>query len=190
MTEYPTCTKCSTPLPLENVNGTSLNPCPGCGSPVRAEIFPAFFRELSAGSAGEALVISSEASCFYHPQKKAAVVCSECGRFLCGLCDVDLDGVHFCPSCLEASQKKGKIATIENQRELHDSKVFQIALLPMFAGPLTLVTSPVALYLGFKHWNSPRSLVHRSRWRFVVGMIFATIQFLFWTGLFVYWLVR
>jgi hypothetical protein len=51
--------------------------------------------------------------------------------------------------------------------------------------PLTLVlywtvfvTAPAAVFLGLWKWNAPRSIVSRSRWRLVVGLILATIQIL------------
>src|SRR5688572_25118384 len=99
MNAAPSCSKCATPLPLEYLNAPDLQPCTSCGAEVRAEIYPAFFRETAVGSAGEVLVVDSEASCFYHLQKRASVVCGSCGRFLCALCDVELEGKHFCPDC-------------------------------------------------------------------------------------------
>ena len=79
----PACSKCWTPLPADFLNVEEYRACPSCASMVRLEVFPAYFRETAKGSAGEALLADTEASCFYHPQKRASVVCSECGRFLC-----------------------------------------------------------------------------------------------------------
>ena len=79
----PACSKCWTPLPADFLNIEEYRACPSCAAMVRLEVFPAHFRETAKGSAGEALLADTEASCFYHPQKRASVVCSECGRVFC-----------------------------------------------------------------------------------------------------------
>src|SRR4051812_40609984 len=103
------CPKCKTPLDESVLNQPALTPCPACAVPVQVEIFPAFFRPTMTGRDGEAALLENEATCFYHPQKKALLPCEGCGRFLCALCDCELHGQHFCPACLEAGRKKGKI---------------------------------------------------------------------------------
>jgi hypothetical protein len=45
---------------------------------------------------------------------------------------------------------------------------------------LTAVTAPLALYLAIRYWNAPRSLVHRTRTRFILAMGFSGIQILAW----------
>ena len=102
------CPKCKTPLREDMLNREQLAPCPACAAPLQVQIFPALFRPLQMGRSGESLVLETESSCFFHPQKKAVVHCEGCGRFLCGLCDCELHGQHFCPQCLETGKKKGK----------------------------------------------------------------------------------
>ena len=103
------CPKCRGFL-LEGVfNRQDLVPCPLCETLLEVEVFPAFFRRINPGKNAEALIVEGESSCFYHPEKKAVVPCGGCGRFLCALCDCELNGQHLCPSCLEAGRTKGKI---------------------------------------------------------------------------------
>src|SRR5262245_9590695 len=97
-----TCGKCLKPLPAAVLNSAGPAHCPTCRVPLHALVFPALFRPVARGEIGERLVSEGEASCYYHPQKKAVLPCSRCGRFLCALCDVDLNGEHLCPSCLES----------------------------------------------------------------------------------------
>jgi hypothetical protein len=176
MKAAPTCTKCSTQIPADYFNSGQYLPCLQCGSELRTEILPAYFREEAKGSSGEALLIDSEASCFYHPQKRAAVICSSCGRFLCALCDLELDNAHYCSNCLEVAKNKGKIAGIENTRRLYDTLALQVALLG-FIVYFTLFTAPFAIYLAVKHWNTPSSVVRRqSKWRQVSAIIIASLQ--------------
>jgi hypothetical protein len=139
------------------------------------------FRRHTPGRDGEAVVVENEASCFYHPQKKAVLPCEGCGRFLCALCDCELHGQHFCPACLETGKKKGKIKRLENERVLYDDLALALAVLPLLIFYFTLVTAPIALYIAIRYWNSPRSIVRRqTHWRFVIAIIFATLEIAGW----------
>src|SRR5258708_7514078 len=101
-----TCPKCRAPVADGALNSETLQECLSCGGPLRVEVYPALFKPTEAGKTGETIVIEGEASCFYHPQKRAAIHCAFCGRFVCALCDVELNGEHICPVCLETGQKK------------------------------------------------------------------------------------
>ncbi len=167
-------------------NQPELSPCPACGVPLQIEVFPALFRGRSVGQSGETIMIEGEASCFYHPQKKAVLPCQGCGRFLCALCDCEFNGQHFCPACLEAGKAKGKIKNLENQRTLYDSIALSLALLPLLIYYFTLVTAPMALFVAIRYWNAPRSLVRRTRIRFVAAIVLAVLQIAGWGLLFVF----
>jgi hypothetical protein len=179
------CPKCRAWL-LEGIfNQPELSPCPACGVPLQVEIFPALFRKINPGTSGEAVMVEGESSCFYHPQKKAVLPCDGCGRFLCALCDCQLNSQHFCPACLEAGRMKGKIKSLENQRTLYDSIALSLAIYPILIFYFTIITAPMALFVAIRYWTSPPSLVHRSKIRFVVAIIFALLQIAGWGILFV-----
>jgi hypothetical protein len=161
-------------------NRPDLAPCPACGVPVQVEIFPALFRPAARGRDGEALMVEGESSCFYHPQKKAVVPCQGCGRFLCALCDCELHGEHFCPACLEVGRQKGRITRLENQRTLYDGIALSLAVLPLLVFYFTVITAPIAIFIAIRHWNTPRSIVHRTRIRLVVAIILAVLQIVGW----------
>ena len=165
-------------------NQPELSPCPACGVPLQIEVFPALFRGRHVGQSGETIMIEGESSCFYHPQKKAVLPCEGCGRFLCALCDCEFNGQHFCPACLEAGKAKGKIKNLENQRTLYDSIALSLALLPLLIYYFTLVTAPMALFVAVRYWNTPRSLVRRTRIRFVAAIVLALLQIAGWAFLF------
>src|SRR5437879_2481038 len=114
----PQCPKCKASLGESFFNRTDRTPCTGCEDQLQVEVYPAVFRPASTGRDGELLMVEGESSCFFHPQKKAVVACEGCGRFLCALCDCELHGQHFCPSCLETGKKKGRIKKIEYERTL------------------------------------------------------------------------
>jgi len=153
---------------------------------LQAEVFPAFFRPAAHGHDGDPLLVEGEASCFYHPQKKASLPCEACGRFLCALCDCELHGQHFCPGCLETGKRKGKIKKLENQRTLYDNIALALVTYPvvlLFGIYFTFITAPMALYLAIRHWNSPGSIVRRTKVRFVAAIILAMLELAGWVAL-------
>ncbi len=165
-------------------NQPDLSPCPACGTLLQIEVFPALFRNQSVGRSGEAILVEGESSCFYHPQKKAVIPCQGCGRFLCALCDCELNGQHFCPTCLETGKTKGKIKNLENQRTLYDSIALSLAVYPLLIFYFTLITAPAALFVALRYWNAPRSIVHRTKVRYVTAIILASLQIAGWGLLF------
>jgi hypothetical protein len=174
------CPSCKAPLAENLLNQIDLVPCAACGSKVRADVYPAFFRLITPGTSGETLVIETEASCFYHPQKKAVLPCEGCGRFLCALCDCELHGQHFCPACLQAGQKKGKIKRLEQERNLYDNIALSLAIYPLLIFYFTIVTAPMSLFIAFRFWNAPRSIVHRTKARLVLAISIATLELVGW----------
>jgi hypothetical protein len=178
------CPKCRAWL-LDGVfNQPAMAPCPACGAPVRVEAFPALFRAIAPGQSAQPVMIEGESSCFFHPQKKAVVPCAGCGRFLCALCDCEFGGKHLCPACLEAGKTKGKIAALENQRTRYDSIALGLAVFPMLFFYFTILTAPMALFVVIRYWNTPRSLVRRGRFRFILAGLIALMQIAGWLALF------
>lgn len=180
------CPVCKATLLEANFNVPELTPCSACGAPIRIELFPAFFRQAAAGREGETTLVEGESTCFYHPVKKAVLPCHACGRFLCALCDCELNGQHFCPACLEAGKTKGKIKSLENQRTLYDSIALALAVYPVvifFGIYFTFITAPMSLYVSIRYWNAPRSIVHRTRIRYVLAMLLAGLQVVGWVYL-------
>jgi hypothetical protein len=179
------CPRCRSPLPLTEPATGLFTPCPGCGVPARLEVFPALLRPVAAGASAESILVESEASCFYHPQKRAAIHCQSCGRFLCALCDVELNGQHLCPPCLEAGQRKGTMGELVNRRTLYDSAALSLALLPLLVWPLTVITAPATIVLALYGWSKPGSLVPRTKVRFVLAILIGLLEMFGW-GLLVY----
>lgn len=175
------CPKCRGPL-LEGVfNRQDPAPCPNCRTPVQVEVFPAFFRKIDSGPGAEAVMVEGESSCFYHPQKKAIIPCAACGRFLCALCDCELNGQHLCPVCLDTGRTKGKIKGLQNRRTLHGDVALALAFYPLIIPYLTFITAPMALYVAIRHWNSAQSLVRpRTKARCLLAIVVASIQILGW----------
>ena len=175
-----TCSRCKNPLSRESLNTSDLFRCPACGAELLAMAFPALVKPAERGGSGELLLDDSEAGCFYHPRKKAAGVCAHCGRFLCGLCDVEFDGRHLCPACIESGGKKGRIKSLDHGRLLYDDVAMAMAIFPMILIWPTLLTAPIALYIAIRYWRAPSSVVARSKLRMILAMLLAGLQILGW----------
>jgi hypothetical protein len=174
------CPKCQATLLNHAFNRDEFAPCAACAAPLQIEIFPAMFRRHATGSAGEAIMMEGEASCFYHPQKKAVLPCEACGRFLCALCDCEHKGQHLCPSCLETGRTKGRIKSLENARTRYDNMAMALALLPILIFYFTIITAPMVIYLAIRHWKSPFGFTQRSRIKLIIAAVIATLQIAGW----------
>lgn len=176
------CPKCRQGFNVEPNTEHIESLCPNCASHLDAYFFPAFFRPPQVGAVPTALVDHTEASCFYHPQKQAMRVCDGCGRMLCSLCSIELGDEHLCPSCISSGRKKGKITTLEGQRTRYDSIALILAAVgiipPLMA--FSVVAAPASIYIAIRHWNSPGSLLGRSRTRFVVAIVLSIVEIVFW----------
>lgn len=153
---------------------------------MQAAVFPAFFRAVERGEAGDRIQAEGDASCFYHAQRKAVLACEGCGRFLCTLCDVPLAGQHLCPACIETGKRKGRLPNLHRHRLLHDEIALALAVypavIPFFGWVFSILTAPVSLVLAIRYWKAPLSIVPRTRWRFVVAIIFAVLEILVWVA--------
>jgi hypothetical protein len=186
---YPVCPRCGTPIPTGYYNAPDMVTCPACHAPIKVDVFPVAFNGPPPKKAGETLV-EGQASCFYHPQKKALIPCDHCGRFLCSLCDLEMGNKHLCPTCIEIGKKKGKIINLDRYRVLYDSTALKIALFSLILFWLNIAAAPVALYIAIRHWNSPMGIVRKSKIRFVFAIVLSILEILVWTTGLIYLITR
>lgn len=179
------CTKCHEPLPYWLYNTSELADCPSCEVPLRVDVFPALFKEHETGQLGENIIVETESSCFYHPPKRAVVPCAQCGRFLCALCDVEFNGRHLCPQCIEVGEKKRKMESLETQRVLYDDIALALAIIPVIFIWPTIITAPMSLFIALRYWKSPLSIIHRTKIRFVIAIVLSGLQITGWIFLFI-----
>ena len=193
-TPYLLCDKCRTVLPDPFLNAPGPLGCPGCNAPLLTRVFPAFFRAEAGARASESVSSDEDAGCFYHPRKRAVVPCGQCGRFLCALCDLEVDGRHLCPGCVEAGRTSGGVLALQNglllpPRTLHDRLALSLAVIPLIPIFLffTLFTAPVALFLVIRYWNEPRARpIPSGRGRLILAALLALGQLAAWGYVFVY----
>ena len=177
------CPRCRAELPAFASNAAEAL-CP-CGARLIVTVFPAFSRRPSTAAPADVVLEDSESSCFYHARKRATTVCSACGRFLCALCDIYLNGRHICPKCLGAASKKGQLAELEKERVLYDNIVLGLAIAPILMFPVTILTAPAAVVMSLIWWKKPASIMPRTRVRYVLAMIIGSLQIIGWCALLV-----
>jgi hypothetical protein len=166
------CGECSMPIPAESWNRGGTR-CRGCGQLVQVAVFPAI-ESTRIGALPEAIEIETEASCFYHPSSRAAVPCDECGRFLCRLCEIEINGRHLCPTCFETGASANKL-NVETSRTMYDSIALALATLPTILFWPALIASPAAIFIAIRRWRAPGSIVPRTRVRYYLALLFALL---------------
>src|SRR5439155_20845122 len=87
-----------------------------------------------------------------------------------------------CSAYLKVKRTKGKIKNLENRRTLYDSIALSLAVYPMLIFYFTIITAPMTLYVAIRHWNSPRSLIHRTKARYVMAVALAVLQIIGWVA--------
>lgn len=168
MTAALACAHCRSPLEPD------ATLCLGCHSPVQVMVFPALTAEPAISL--PAPVMENEAGCFYHAANKAVVPCDQCGRFLCALCQVDFLAQNWCPNCIETSRRKGRLSGLDAVRKLYGNAALTLATVPLLFWPITVMTAPMSLYVAFRYWRAPSSLVRANRWQFYVAILFAVVE--------------
>jgi hypothetical protein len=183
------CARCQAPLPNYFFIATNPMPCPSCGAEVAVRAFPALFTGSRPAVVSEDS-LAGEASCFYHPEKRASVTCHLCGRFLCAMCNVEFKARNWCPGCLESSSRKRKGIDFENHRVLYDSIALAFATFPFLAlfWPC-IVGAPLALYISIRYWKSPGSILPRTKIRFLLAVALAVCQLIL-IGALIYTIAR
>lgn len=155
------CPRCGLPLPPDTLLSRRFEECanPACRAEIRVVAFPALVTPPSETRTVEVGALDESATCFHHPTKRAEVVCDGCGRFLCALCDIELDGAHLCPGCIEAGRKKGTLRRLETARTRYDQVALTLAIVSVPFFVFAPVLSPAALYYVVRHGRSEKGPV-------------------------------
>jgi hypothetical protein len=147
-------------------------------------MYPAIDRQPETGIINESLTTGSEAGCFHHPDKKALSHCAVCGRFLCALCDLEINDQHLCAACLAIGQKKNTILNLENHRILYDKIALFLSIVPFtfILWFFSIITIPATIFVVIRYWKTPCSITSGSKLRFVLAFIFVSIQIVGWAA--------
>ena len=175
------CSGCGATLPDSIFNAPAPVKCERCGNELLVTVFPALARGHGPVDYGDSLQADSEASCFYHPEKRAVIACESCGRFLCSLCEIDMTDRKICPNCFELGRSRERITELIAKRTLYDRIALSLAVLPLLIFYLTVFTAPMAIYISIRHWRTPASIVGRTKVRFVLAILISLAEIGGWT---------
>jgi hypothetical protein len=70
--------------------------------------------------------------------------------------------------------------TLDSARTLYDSIALWLAILPVLSIWGTILSAPATLFIVFRFWNRPTSILGRTRIRFVFAGLLALAQILGW----------
>lgn len=153
------------------MNEHALQTCEHCGKKISIFVYPALANPPLKVEVPDAPIIAEESSCFYHAGKQASVVCDDCGRFLCNLCDIDIQGRHVCTLCLDNPDISESTSTPKMKQTHYDSIALIWAAACFFLWIFAFIPAGISLYYTIRHWKTPISITHQSRWRFVVATL-------------------
>lgn len=176
-----TCPKCKQDtLELTEDHGHIACRC----NPAKAQYeyyrFPAYHNNDQSLYA-ESITEEGESTCYNHPEKAAVDACDSCGMFACSLCLIDNDEGQICLNCFDRGQKEKNSdeKNSHSRKSVYDTIALTLAVLPTF------VTAPMAIFMVIRHWKDhPCSEVPRTRIRYILAFIFASIQILLWALVF------
>lgn len=165
-------------------SGNSFDLCRGCGEKVAVRAYPALYRRAEAPVAAQKANLD-DAACYYHADKKAQQVCDECGRFLCALCELPLDGETLCASCLELRRKQPGRHVLKPRQMRYDKLAISLAILPLLYFPLTFLTAPATLFVVLRYWKKDLEFSPGRKARMVLAFIIGLCELIGWITLIV-----
>ena len=174
------CPKCHKQLEEVSWHEAGAGSCRACLTDFTCVRFPALVAKPER-VVPQAVKVEAGATCFFHDDNEAAATCTQCGRFLCAVCAIDMDGEVKCSNCI-ASKRKVSAEAVDS-RILWDRVALGLAFFPIIIWPFTLVTAPTALGLAIFGWKKPQSLVSGGRARMIFAMVLAGIQIVTWVTL-------
>jgi len=95
----------------------------------------------------------------------------------------------FVPPVLKPAKQKGKIKRPGKSSDALRQHGAGSGCLPLLIFYFTIITAPAALFVAIRHWNSPSSIIPRTKIRFVVAIVIALVELAGW-GVGVYFLIQ
>lgn len=152
----PACPRCNVPLALESITaGEDI--CPRCQGFFTATVFHApqrVTRVLQLAQSGP----ESAGSCANHPRNVAVTNCGRCGLLICSLCELDLHGEKYCPSCFDRLTRDGGIENAQTRFRDWRTLSFATALLGLLFSAI-MVGVPLgvlSIYYAVRGFRDPQ----------------------------------
>jgi uncharacterized paraquat-inducible protein A len=172
------CPSCSHIVDPRSIGGDGASICPSCAKRITFARFPALSARLDEAPAIEWRE-EGESGCFFHSRYRAKTPCDECGRFLCSLCAIRFGSQTLCPECIHAMRRGPASTGLSHQALLYDNVALSLVLLPVvgfFFIYFTIITAPAGLFASIFYFGRQKTVVPRSRFRFVLAMILAILE--------------
>lgn len=172
------CPACGSPQSAGFRPGATATTCLACRKHVEALLLPRTFAPHSPPPLPRSAPTPGDAVCFYDATQKATCLCDQCGVLVSDAWSAHWGNRKVCLRCLDKLRETKRDSSFESTRLMWDniclllSSAILIVIFPYFA----IVTAPTALILGIRHWNHPRSLIPRSRFRLIAALVFASLQ--------------
>lgn len=171
------CPRCNWLLPEWLFRDSQISSiCMSCQSSLDIYSFPAMYRPSEKIDPAQLALGEGDASCYEHPAKKASALCSNCGRFLCAMCEVQLGRDILCPECVHGQRGTPGQNQLETHRTKYDSIALALAVWPMLIFYFTVFTAPLSLGMSIFAWKRPTSIVRNSRWRLYAAAGISSLQ--------------
>ena len=162
------------------INSDTFVTCPLCAVPFMLRVYPAAAINGAPIPVADAARAEAQAGCFYHAGRPANVVCEECGRFICALCEIEYRNESLCPACVRRDIDQTTATEMVRSHVRYDKLVFYLAMAPLLFWPLTIITGPAAVVMGMRYWNRPVSLVTTGRIRIAIAILAGFLQAAAW----------
>lgn len=160
--------------------GETLRHCDRCQQFLRIAVFPSLLMAPPLPAQTGARAREGDATCFFHPEKRAERPCDRCGRFLCALCDLPVGTRHLCPACLKTGdEEKAALPELVIKRVSWGrlSLLLSLCAFIPIANMLTIFTAPAAIFVALWGWKKPGSLVHgKRRISAIFGLLLGLLQ--------------
>jgi hypothetical protein len=151
--------------------------CGGCRRTMQVCALPALDRAVG-GALPTAAAGVNEAMCYRCPERKAVGICQSCGSFTCAGCEVEWFGEHLCLECVHTLREVKQDSRFRSRCTLHDNIALMLLLGPILLVPfywVSVLLSPVALFLVIRHRKASRGVVPRGPIRLILAGTLATL---------------
>ncbi len=158
--------------------GGSTVPCPKCRRVNEITVFPSLLEVVKGPPPLEQdPPAEGEAACFYNPARRATKSCSHCGVLISNAWAAQWGNETVCLKCLE-HLRDNRDERFQSKRTLWDNVALLTAVIPftLFLWFSVFITAPATVFLALWHWNSPRSMVPRGRFRLVLALVLSLGQ--------------
>lgn len=119
--------------------------------------------------------MDADARCAFHPNKKAAAVCSGTGDYICSLCAVEIEDHTYSAMYIDLHGQEKIQDHFSKELPRPDRVIMWMIILCLF--PYPLIASPVVLPIGMiQWWKMVKQRNQNPSYRSMVGMTSVVIS--------------